>query len=53
MLDSQRTFKIKIMLHWTVFKILHLKSFAWELVCLILQNYKRHEFHQDHSKKLL
>ena len=41
MLDSERTFKIKVRLRWTVFEIVyvnnyvHLKSFAWKRDCLI------------------
>ena len=36
MLDSERTFKIKVRLRWTVFEIVyvsnyvHLKNFAWK-----------------------
>ena len=60
MLDSERSFKIKVRLTCTVFKIL-LTSAA---ICIervlhgkeigqYLQNYKRHKCGQVHSKNLL
>ena len=60
MLDSGRTFKIKVRLPWTVFEIL----FTSAIICIqrvlygneivqYLPNYKCHEFDQVHSKKLL
>ena len=61
MLDSERTFKIKVRSHWTVFEIfltsaviiyiervLHGKE-----IVQYLQNYKHHEVDQGHSIKLL
>ena len=41
MLDSERTFKIKLRLRWTVFETVQ-----------YLQNNKRHKFDQGHSRKL-
>ena len=60
MLDSERTFKIKVRLRWTAFEILLTSA----IICIqrvlhgneivqYLQNYKRHEFDQGHSTKLL
>ena len=60
MLDSKRTFKIKVRLPWTTFEILLTSA----IICIqrvlhgneivqYLQNYKRHEFDQGHSRKLL
>ena len=60
MLDSERTFKIKERLPWTVSEILLTSA----VICIErvlhgneivqhLQNYKRHEFEQGHSRKLL
>ena len=63
MLDSERIFKIKRGLRWTkvhvkrnfasVSNYLHLKSFEKKRSCPTSLNYKRHEFDQGHSKKLL
>ena len=47
MLDSERTFKIKVKLCWTVFEI------HGNEIVQYLQNYKRHEFDQGHSRKFL
>ena len=60
MLDSERTFKIKERLPWTVSEILLTSA----IICIErvlhgkeivqhLQNYKRHEFEQGRSRKLL
>ena len=60
MLDSERTFRIKVRLRWSVFKILITSA----IICILrvlrrneivqyLQNYKRHEFDQGHSRNLL
>ena len=60
MLDSERTFKIKVRLRWTAFEILLTSA----IICIqrvlhgneivqYLQNYKRHKFDQGHSRKLL
>ena len=60
MLDSDRTFKIKVTSRWTVFEILLTSA----VICIqrvlhgkeiaqYLQNYKLHEVDQGHSKKLL
>ena len=60
MLDSERTFKIKVRLRWTAFEIL----LTSVIICIqrvlhgkeivqYLQNYKRHDFDQGHSRKLL
>ena len=60
MLDSERTFKIKVRLRWTAFEILLTSA----IICIqrvlhgkeivqYLQNYKRHEFDQSHSRKSL
>ena len=60
MLGSKRTFNIKVRSRWTVFKI----SLTSAVICIervlhgeeiiqYLQNYKRHEVDQGHSKKLL
>ena len=59
MLDSERTFKIKVRLRWTAFEILLTSA----IICIqrvlhgneivqYLQNYKRHKFDQGHSRKL-
>ena len=63
MLDSERTFKIKGKLRRTkgyvkrnfacVSNYLHLKSLAWKWYCPTSPNYKRHEFDQGQSRKLL
>ena len=59
MLDSERTFKIKARLPWTVFEnfayvssYLHLKSFAWKRDCPISSKL-RHESGKGHSRKPL
>ena len=62
-LDSERTFKTKGRLCWTkgyvkrnfayVSNYLHLKSFERKRYCPTSLNYKRHEFDQGHSRKLL
>ena len=60
MLDSERTFKIKVRSYWTVFEI----SLISAVICIsrvlhgkevvqYLQNYKCHEVDQGHSKKLV
>ena len=60
MLDSERKFKIKVRLRWTGFEILLTSA----IICIqkvlqgnetvqYLQNYKRHEFDQGYSRKLL
>ena len=49
MLDSDRTFKIKVRSDWTIFEIL----FALAVIAQYLQNCKHHEVDQDYSKKLL
>ena len=58
MLDSERTFKIKN--SWTVFKISLTSAifYIWRVlhgneIVQYLQNNKRHESDQDHSRKLL
>ena len=40
MLDSERKFKIKVKLRWTVYvcNYAHLKSFAWKRDCPIFSN---------------
>ena len=59
MLDSERTFKIKVRLRWTVFEVWSTSA----IMCIervlhgnevveYLQNYKSHEFDQSHSRKL-
>ena len=59
MLDSERTFKMKVRSRWIV-EILHTSA----AICIsrvlhgkeivqYLQNYKRHEINQGHPKKLL
>ena len=59
MLDSERTFKIMVRLRWTVFEILLcLQICAFRVlhgkeIAQYLQNYKRDEFDQGHSRKLL
>ena len=60
MLDSERTFEIKVRLPWTVFEILFTSAIMciYRVLCgneiaQYLQNYKRHEFDQGHSTKLL
>ena len=60
MLDSERTFKIKVRSAWTVSEIL-LTSAATCIqrvlhrkeIVQCLQNYRHHEVNQGHSKKLL
>ena len=56
MLDSERTFKIKVRSHWTVFGILflrrsylHLKSLHGKEIFQYLQNSKPHKVDQGHS----
>ena len=56
MLDSEKTFKMKIRSRWTVFEIsltavviCNQKSFPWKRD----KNVKRHEVEQGFSKKLL
>ena len=60
MLDSERTFKIKVRLRWTAFEILLTSA----IICIqrvlhgneivqYLQNYKRHKSSKGHSRKLL
>ena len=60
MLDSERTFKIKVRLRWTAFEILLMSA----IICVqrilhrnkivqYLQNYKRHESGKGHSRKPL
>ena len=60
MLDSERTFKIKVKSCWTVFEVLLTSA----VICILNflreneifqyhQNYKRHETDQGHSRKLL
>ena len=60
MLDSERTFKIKVSLRWTVFEILLTLAIIFiqkvlhgNEIVQYLQNYKRHEFDQGYSRKLL
>ena len=60
MLDSERTFKIKVRLRSTVFEILFTSAIMYIQIVLheneilqYLQNYKRQEFDQGHSTKLL
>ena len=59
MLDSERTFKIKVRSPWAVRNFacissyLHLKSLELKKIVQYLQNYKRHEVDQGHSKKLI
>ena len=60
MLDSERTFKIKVRLRSTVFEILFTSAIMYiqrvlheNEILQYLQNYKRHEFDQGHSTKLL
>ena len=57
MLDSERIFKIKERLRWAVFEILFTSAIMRILhgnkIVQYLQNYKRHDFDQGHSKKLL
>ena len=59
MLDSEKTFKIKVRSRWIVeilltsaaicvSRVLHRKE-----IVHYLQNYKRHEINQGHPKKLL
>ena len=58
--DSERTFKIKVRLRWTVFEILFTLAIiriqrvlhGTEIV-KYLQNYKCHKFDQGHLRKLL
>ena len=58
MLDSERTFKIKVRLRWTAFEILLTSA----IICMqrvlhgneivqYLQNYKRRESGKGHSRK--
>ena len=58
MLDSERTFKIKVRLRWTAFEILLTSA----IICIqrvlhgnkivqYLQNYKRRESGKGHSRK--
>ena len=60
MLDSERTFKIKVRLRWTAFEILLTSA----IICIqrvlhgneivrYLQNYKCHESGKGHSRKPL
>ena len=60
MLDSERTFKIKVRLTWTVLEILLTSA----IICIekvlhgdeivqYLQNYKRHKSGKGHSRKPL
>ena len=60
MLDSERTFKIKVRLRWTAFDILLTSA----IICIqrvlhgnkivqYLQNYKRHESGKGHLRKPL
>ena len=58
--DSERTFKTKVRLPWAVFEFFFYVCYMCILRVLheneifqYLQNYKRHEFDQGHSKKLL
>ena len=60
MLDSERTFKIKVSLPWTVLEMLLTSAiiFIWRVlvgnkVAQYLQKYKVHEFDQGPSRKLL
>ena len=62
MADSERTIKIKVTSPWAVFEILFTSAVICILrvlhgkeisSCPILQNYKRQEVDQGHSKKLL
>ena len=60
MLDSERTFKIKARLRWAVFEIFLTstiiciyKVFHGNEIVQYIQNYKRHEFDQGHSRTLL
>ena len=60
MLDSERTFKIKVRLVRIVFEMLLTSAiiFIWRVlvvnkVAQYLQNYKGHEFDQGPSRKLL
>ena len=60
MLDSERTIKIKERLAWTVFEILFTSAIMGikrvlhrNEIVQSLQNCKRQEFHQSHSRKLL
>ena len=60
MLDSKRTFKIKVRLRWTVFRVLFTSAIMciWRIlhgdeIAQYLQSYKSHEFGQGHSIKLL
>ena len=48
MVDSKRTFKMKVRSSLTVFEILLTSA----VICMYLPNYKRHEVDQGHSKKL-
>ena len=60
MLDSKRTFKIKVRLPWTTFEIL----FASAIICIqrvlhgnevvqYIQNYKHHKSDKGHTRKPL
>ena len=60
MLSSERIFKIKVRLPWRVLEILLTSVIICIYIVLhgndiveYLQNYKRHEFDQGHSRKLL
>ena len=60
MLDSERTFKIKARLPWTVFEnfayvssYLHLKSFAWKRDCPISSKLQTSRIGQRSFKKAL
>ena len=60
MLDSKKTFKVKVRLRGTVFKILFTSAVIWiwrilhgNEIVQYLQNFKRHKFDQGHSRKLL
>ena len=59
-LDSERTFKVKVRFHWTVFEILLMSA----IICIqrvwhgneivqYLQNYDRHESGKGHSRRPL
>ena len=60
MLYSERIFKIKVRLRWTVFEILFMSAIMLiervlhgDEIVKYLQNYKRHESDQGHSRKFL
>ena len=56
MLDSERTFEIKLRLGWIVFEILFTSAIIYiyrvlhRKIVQYLQNCKRHEFDQGHSR---